>query len=359
MQEDSTYISTKEKDKRKEQSTERKFLWIAVALAIIGCLAPILFTRTKLFECLDFSNTGQIGDTIGGTMTPIVSLAAVILTYLAFRKQVEANKIQTEQFNETLKQKEKDDKKQLWNSLELMSLDVDFVIQDMEERINQFKDYLKNVREITYGERILRNIPTVSLSRYRTIDRNKLYNAYKLFVDYEDKKELFRRTYFLLDYYSEKSKEVLSTLEKDFKQSNQLHDKISGEFENFENLVKLLDSTLCDKDLVGVVDYTFDKSTTEFFHKAVFQYPDKNLHLFLLDVALKTYDADFAKIHDERIKRSFSELKKLMSDLKSVNEYIVSEIKEVEKTWSDKTLKELWEIRDVLHTSLEKSYDFN
>ena len=186
MQEDSTNISTKGKDKGKEQKIERISLRIAVTLAIIGCSAPILFTRTKLFDCLDFSNTGQVGDTIGGTMTPIVSLAAVILTYLAFRKQVEANKIQTEQFNDTLKQKETDDKKQLWNSLELISLDVEFAIQDMEGRIKHFNDYLKDDRKRTYGEGILRNIPSVSLSRYRTIDRNQLYNAYKLFVDYED-----------------------------------------------------------------------------------------------------------------------------------------------------------------------------
>ena len=172
-----------------EQKKEQKILWIAGALAIFGCFAPIIFTRTKLFECIDFSNTGEIGDTIGGTMTPIVSLVAVILTYLAFLKQVEANKIQTEQFNETLQQKETDDKKQLKNSLELISLDVDFAIQDMEERIKNFDDYLKDKRKRIYGEGFLRYIPTASLTRYRTIDRNHLYNAYKLYADY---KKLFK-----------------------------------------------------------------------------------------------------------------------------------------------------------------------
>ena len=98
MQENSANKSGKGKEQKKEQ----KILWIAGALAIFGCFAPVIFTRTKLFECIDFSNTGEIGDTIGGTMTPIVSLVAVILTYLAFLKQVEANKIQSEQFNKTL-----------------------------------------------------------------------------------------------------------------------------------------------------------------------------------------------------------------------------------------------------------------
>ena len=233
-------------EKEKEQKSEFFFLRIAVVLAIAGCAAPIIFTRTRLFEWLDFSNTGEIGDTIGGTMTPIVSLAAVILTYLAFLKQVEANKIQTEQFNKTLQQKEIDDKKQLWNSLELISLDVDFAIQDMEERIKYFNDYLGDYCKKTYGG-MLRVNPTASLIRYRTIDRNHLYNAYKLYADYKDKKELFRKTYSLLDYYSEKAKESVLIFEKDIQRSNQLHDKIAKELDNFEDLA---DSATSDHHII-------------------------------------------------------------------------------------------------------------
>lgn len=337
MQEPPVNRPAKETEQEKEQKKEQKILWIAGALAIFGCFAPVIFTRTKLFECIDFSNTGEIGDTIGGTMTPIVSLVAVILTYLAFLKQVEANKIQTEQFNETLKQKETDDKKQLKNSLELISLDVDFAIQDMGERIKSFDDYLKDKRKRIYGEGFLRYIPTASLTRYRTIDRNLLYNAYKLYTDYEDKKELFRKTYSLLDYYSEKAKETISILEKDMQRSNQLHDKIGKELDNFEDLA---DSATSDHHLI------------ESFLDDVFRNKNRYLDQSNLDFALNHHELSFSNIHDAKIKQSFSQLIKLMTEVKSVNEYIVSEIEDVKKKWEDETLKELGELRDVLHKSL-------
>lgn len=341
MQENSANKSGKGKEQKKEQ----KILWIAGALAIFGCFAPIIFTRTKLFECLDFSNTGQVGDTIGGTMTPIVSLVAVILTYLAFLKQVEANKIQTEQFNKTLQQKETDEEKQLWNSLELISLDVDFAIQDMEERIKYFNDYLKDERKKIYGEGFLRNIPTASLTRYRTIDRNLLFNAYKLYADYEDKKELFRKTYSLLDYYSEKTKETISILEKDMQRSNQLHDKIVDELNNFEDKIDYLGEAYCSKPELRII---------ESFREKVFQDsgPDKEWTFSTLDRALSDHESEFEGVLNEEISQSFSNLKRLMNDIKITNVRIVSVIEEVKEKWENETSKELKELRDVLHKSL-------
>lgn len=340
MQDSSTNRPAKKTEQEKEQKIERIFLRIAVVLAIIGCAAPIIFTRTKLFECLDFSNTGQVGDTIGGTMTPIVSLVAVILTYLAFLKQVEANKIQTEQFNKTLQQKETDEEKQLWNSLELISLDVDFAIQDMEERIKYFNDYLGNHSNKTYGG-ILRVNPTASLIRYRTIDRNLLFNAYKSFVNHEDKKELFRKTYSLLDHYSEKNKEFLSIYDTYINQSNQLNDKIAKELNNFMDMAN---SATSNQHII--------KSFLEDVFRKEKEKENKHLNQSNLDFALNHHALSFSDIHDEKIKQSFFRMEKLMPEVKSVNEIIVSEIEEVKKKWENETLKELKELRDVLHKSL-------
>ena len=74
----------------------RYSLPLAIAALIIilaGCFAPWLFT---LPGCIDFTNTGQIGDTIGGTMSPFVGIAGVIMTFVAFMMQVRANEIQRE-----------------------------------------------------------------------------------------------------------------------------------------------------------------------------------------------------------------------------------------------------------------------
>ena len=63
----------------------------ALVIILAGCLAPWLFT---LPSSIDFTNTGQIGDTIGGTMSPFVGIAGVIMTFVAFMMQVRANEIQ-------------------------------------------------------------------------------------------------------------------------------------------------------------------------------------------------------------------------------------------------------------------------
>lgn len=70
-----------------------KYFGILIFLIL---LLPIFFTL-KL-EWLDFTETGQIGDTIGGTMTPFVAIAAALLTFLAFWVQYKANQTQTLQF---------------------------------------------------------------------------------------------------------------------------------------------------------------------------------------------------------------------------------------------------------------------
>ena len=335
-------MQIRNKKKEQERKKERVILWIAGALMIFGCFAPIIFTRTKLFECLDFSNTGEIGDTIGGTMTPIVSLVAVILTYLAFLKQVEANKIQTKQFNLTLERKESDEEKQLENSLELIILDVDFAIQDMEERIKYFDDYLKDDCKRIYGEGILRNNPTVSLSRYRTIDRNLLYNAYMQCIDVNKPMELFRRTYMILDYYSEKAKETISILKKDMQQSNQLHDKITEELDRFDGMM--------DHEDIEENQKSKYQKTIESFHKEIFS--NKELSLSSLDHALRHHETNFAEIDDVEFKDSISTLKKLMDKVKLQNERIVSEIIAVKEKWENETLGELKELKEALNKSL-------
>ncbi len=56
---------------------------------------PIILTSTP-FYIVDFSNKGQVGDTIGGIMGPFIGILASVLTYMAFMVQFNANKQQRE-----------------------------------------------------------------------------------------------------------------------------------------------------------------------------------------------------------------------------------------------------------------------
>ena len=70
-----------------DKSFWKSFSWFLLIAAIICCL-PWIFAK---HSWIDFTNTGQIGDTIGGIMGPFVALAAAGLTFIAFWVQYKAN----------------------------------------------------------------------------------------------------------------------------------------------------------------------------------------------------------------------------------------------------------------------------
>ena len=65
-------------------------------------LSPIVFTRfIKGFP--DFTQTGQIGDTIGGLTAPIINSVAAILIYISFLAQQKANRLQYDGLKDEIK----------------------------------------------------------------------------------------------------------------------------------------------------------------------------------------------------------------------------------------------------------------
>lgn len=65
-------------------------IWIIILIFILVIFAlPMLFTLPGF---IDFSETGQIGDTIGGTMGPFIAILAALLTFFAFWTQFDANR---------------------------------------------------------------------------------------------------------------------------------------------------------------------------------------------------------------------------------------------------------------------------
>ena len=75
---------------------DKKFWWIFIPfllLIILILFFPAWFTNHSWFD-LDFTKTGQVGDTIGGIMGPFIAIAAAILTFFAFWVQYKANEQQ-------------------------------------------------------------------------------------------------------------------------------------------------------------------------------------------------------------------------------------------------------------------------
>lgn len=72
-------------------------IFVVISLVLI-LLAPILLTRAGM-ECFAFTDTGQIGDTIGGTTSPIIGFVSVVLLAYTLIEQLNFNK-QQNKFND-------------------------------------------------------------------------------------------------------------------------------------------------------------------------------------------------------------------------------------------------------------------
>jgi hypothetical protein len=89
---------------------DKTLIWVKVIFGfgiLLVVSAPFILTLSG--GLIDFSNTGEIGDTIGGTTAPIASLLGSILVFYALKAQIDANTaIQNQlqnQENEEIKRK--------------------------------------------------------------------------------------------------------------------------------------------------------------------------------------------------------------------------------------------------------------
>ena len=80
------------KSNNNSNSPKSVFTVFVVFVAICTFIFPCLFTRDWLWgEWFHFNETGQVGDTIGGIISPFIAILAAWLTYKAFIIQYEAN----------------------------------------------------------------------------------------------------------------------------------------------------------------------------------------------------------------------------------------------------------------------------
>ena len=63
---------------------------------LLTVIAPYLFTA----GWVDFSQTGPIGDTIGGITSPITNLIGAALVFFALKAQIESNELTRKQFEQ-------------------------------------------------------------------------------------------------------------------------------------------------------------------------------------------------------------------------------------------------------------------
>lgn len=202
------------------QKTTTIISWVCIILSalliLFGCFAPSLLTGSSQCEKFDFTETGQIGDTIGGTMGPFVAIAGVLMTFIAFLMQVRANEIQREQLKKSFNMKLLENKIESRNALELLCIDIKIMIKSVENMCNEIDDFCNKTDARPIGDYALHFAPNSSHDRYKTIDRNLLFSAFKHFVNDEDIDQLFMEVYNKMDFYSEGIKMIHDNIYKPY-----------------------------------------------------------------------------------------------------------------------------------------------
>lgn len=122
----------------------RKFL-LPVIVGIVALLPlPYLLTHNQWFE-IDFSKTGGVGDTIGGILTPFITIAATILTFFAFWIQFKANFQQREDIKKERFQN------RFFEMLHLHKANVnEIILNDQISGRNSFRAFYIELRFIYY-----------------------------------------------------------------------------------------------------------------------------------------------------------------------------------------------------------------
>ncbi|SIT24850.1 hypothetical protein [Chryseobacterium gambrini] len=144
----------KKKDDKNFEITEilEKAKWfLGIGIAIIF-LAPFILTREFFWEKLNFSETGQIGDTIGGITAPFLNLIGAFLVFYALKAQVKANELIQKQIDKENSEKEYENETNNLNQLYSYLTDNINSFQFTTLPVDNLKNIdVKNLNVIHYG----------------------------------------------------------------------------------------------------------------------------------------------------------------------------------------------------------------
>jgi hypothetical protein len=167
---------------------------ILLILIIIIIFIPFLFTFPAISKYFEYSNTGGIGDTIGGITAPFINGFSALLVFLAFKAQIKANEIfkNQDQSRNILDQIKiiQEDKLNIEKYINIVNAQLHLLSQPLEIIV------LNNINKITYFT-------------------SEIRLAYELIESYSGNKDfLFRKLYYL---YVIRYKDLVTNLENNLK----------------------------------------------------------------------------------------------------------------------------------------------
>ncbi len=150
---------------------------IILLIVLIILVFPSILALPAISKYFDFTNTGEIGDTIGGITAPFINGLAAILVFIAFKAQIKANEI----FKNQEKAKN--------------ILDQIKIIQDDKVKIERVIAAIKDRPEAL---RQPAGLITINLINKVAYFASEIRLAYELIEEYNGEKDfLYRKLYYL------------------------------------------------------------------------------------------------------------------------------------------------------------------
>ena len=340
---------------------------IAGILLLFSSIAPILFTNSS--SRWDFSDTGQIGDTIGGIMNPFIAIGGVIMTFLAFYMQIRANKLQREQFQKTLNKNNIDEKIDCFYKLNLLKLDIEHIEKDIESRVSSIKEFIQKEEENPFRMNLLKRALLKHYDRTMSVDRLSIYKGFKIFLSHDEEWiRKFSNLYNILDYLPEAFKKIYDIV--DYHTRDISEDKliIRNELIKFEEeCVRVINRNTLEKN--NIQSNKFLVSVLQTYRKQIKSTAEANMETDFLNIIniLETFNKNVKKYYEEigyyaelenlsyiasniLIKMNYIRQKtnQTTSELKSFLNGIIGEKK-------DSTNNKLKEVYELIISSLEKT----
>lgn len=223
----------KKEKKRKEQKQTYLGWYVLTGVIIVFALfAPYVFTRPGKVV---FAETGQIGDTIAGTMGPFIAIAGVIVTFLAFLMQKNANDILSKQYDSE-KQDEKDRIEGLYKTrIELMRSDVSMAKKDIDSRIDKIEEFKQKLSDNPFRTLRLQRPPKDFYKRMSESNREDLLLALTGLSIKEP--SLALKSYYSISDYMSSAVDLLNDMCDGL--SNEIHTKLVIIREDIQTIEKI------------------------------------------------------------------------------------------------------------------------
>ena len=177
---------------------------VATIIVIFALGAPYIFTRKGI---IDFTETGQIGDTIGGTMGPFIAIAGVIVTFLAFLMQKKANDIISEQHDDDKKREDKRLQNEYSARIKLLKSDIIGARDNITQRISFLEKHRDYLKENPFRTSRLEDCPSEMYCRMSSSNRENIFLALTN-LNIPNPEKILHNFYSIPDYLTPSIKEI-------------------------------------------------------------------------------------------------------------------------------------------------------